>query len=871
MSSFSDQNAAASNISRIEARVHRPVGSLVESLFVDIPSADAGLVRLSRLLDAQAQPSTTIAQIEAAPQCGRLLARLLAMSHQLGDVLVQNPELSDVVLSPEALTQNFTLEALLAEGRHLLSLTSSYTHQLDRLRFLKQKSLLQTAALDLGDVLPQHEIWRRITLLAEATLILILESAWNHFRARHGGPEACPLAVLGMGKFGGQELNYSSDIDIVFVAEDDLPKDQEDKTRKFAELVRAGLADRMGRGDLYRTDLRLRPFGSQGPIFSRIKALEAYYQRYSEPWEHLAMIRSKLIGASPEVNDRWQKLRDQTVFQKSRGSWVLETLAEMRRRTEDLGGASDLKRGSGGIRDVEFLVQTLQMIHGAKHPTVKGAGTLGMIQALDSENLLPAGSAHELAEGYTFLRRLEHRCQIVGGLQTHTLPTEDIALSSIASSMDFSTVHALQSTLQHHREKIRHWYNLAFNPSESDLKAADDSEPWQILLSGNEHLIQAARANATSIQRLEKIWREAPALVPEVKNSITLAEQVLSGEIEEPFDPTARLKGLSYASDPATLAIAVKTGWNRACLGWILSEGESLATLLTGQTDAFVLATLAQIPSVQAVYALGSYASGELAPTSDADILVFTEDLDNRTQAESDLQAFLKTLAKAKTVGLPVDLDFRLRPEGRTGRLAVSLNQFRKYEAESMETWERFALGRSRAIVDNNPEIGQAMNFAAFGRPLDDSGLIDLIKMKRRIEGERVSPKMRTRHLKLGNGGLDDIVWLVQLWMMRHPFLHQDSPSVTTPGRIQTVVNAQILTVVEGELLVHAHKFLSELRARLYLLGSGDDVFPENPDKLETLSSAMQINGANALLKQFIETTTAVRSIFEDGLKRMSA
>lgn len=869
MSSFLDPVHSAKILSDIESKVGRPVESLIQDLFSGIVGADQGLIRLFRLLEHTSQPAAIISQLEQVPQCGRFLASLLSVSPQLSDVLTQNPELTDVILSPDVLAEPFDSESVIEEGRRLIQHTSSYAHQLDRLRFVKQKYILRVAVLDLAGVLPQPEIWKRLSDLAKGVLTLAMEVAWQQFRQRFGGGQECPVFVICMGKFGGKELNYSSDIDLIFVTQDDVDPEIEQKLVKYSEMLRACLADRMGRGDLYRVDLRLRPFGSQGPIMTKMSALEAYYERYSEPWEHLAMIRSEVVGGRTEDIARWAELRGRIVFGKPRGVWVLENLSSVRQRAEDLGGGLDLKRGPGGIRDVEFLVQTLQMLHGKSFPDLQGAGTVDMLALLNSHGLVPSGAAMELKDGYEFLRKLEHRCQIIDGLQTHKLPTEEWQLKVISASMGSESLLGLQTELAFHRQRIRYWYELAYE-TESRPQSSRTETGWLHGLPGAELFEKSLHSNATSLERVELVLRQAPALVPVLKKSVALSEQVLTGEIEEQFDSSALFSQLHANSRPEEMAELMLSAWSRTCLRWLVAKDEDLGTMLQRNIDDFLNYTVMKIPGVRSVLAYGTYASGELSPASDADIVVFAVEGDSRFGVEKELKSFVQNLSKARAAGMPLAIDFRLRPEGRDGRMAVSLTQFKKYEKESMELWERFALGRSR-FLKSDPELESVVNRATYGKPLDDLELAELLKMKKRIENERVSDKIRSRHLKLGNGGLDDIVWLVQLWLMRHPFAIESRVGVGLVSRIEALVSANLLSIFEGESLREGFAFLQNLRARMFLLGIGDDVFPENPDKLNQVAETLNMKDANVLLAEYKRITLANRRMFEDNLKRMQS
>ena len=864
---FSDSQPNSEHLQRLSTKVDQASQKVLDELLRDVPLGETGAARFVRYLEKVNSPVATLAQMAAAPRCAQLLLEILATSHQLSDLIVQNPDLADMVLSPEALSSPVTVEKLVEEGRRLVSHAPAYSHKLDRIRYLKQKYILQTAALDLGELVEQEEIWARLSDLAEAVLLLARTVVWEQVQ---GGGE-CPVSILGMGKFGGREINYSSDIDLVFVVGDKVEEGDEKTIRKFAELFRSALADRMGRGDLYRVDLRLRPFGSQGPIFTRMKTLESYYDNYAEVWEHQAMIRSIVVGEDEEVKKRWNDLRLRVAFKPKRGAWILDTMVAMRHKIEAHAADDDLKKGPGGIRDIEFQVQALQLINGGEHESLQGRGTLETLRELETLGLVPSEVALDLDESYQFLRKLEHRCQILSGLQTHKLPDDAEGRETVAHAMGFETVHGLQSSLEHHRVRTRRWYEKAFSKSESSAKSgSDEITAWFDSLPGGDQFAESLKRNASSLARATKVIQEAPALVPVLRSSVALTEQVISGEVEEAMTAEARFGALPKKLDMEKLAEAAKSGWCSSLIRWLLVPGEDLGRLLSEHQDAFVRKTFADVPGVTGAVALGSFGARDSTAASDADVIIFVDDETDRNEVEKALRERVSVVSAARLAGSPVAIDFRLRPEGGMGRLGVTPMAFRRYEQTTMESWERFALARAR-LVFGEPSVTAMVNQAAFDHPLDDQALKDLLAMKSRIENERVSPKIRKRHIKLGNGGMDDVLWLVQLWFMRHPWLAKENPSAHTVDRISALVDAQFLTVVEGDQLNRAWAFLFELRTRLFLLGIPDDVLPENPDRLEKLSRAMGAGGANDLLRRFEETTSTVRGLFEDGITRMKA
>lgn len=867
---FRDPEKAALVIERLSAQAHRDVEPIVRAMFDFAPAADAGLARLERFLKAFGSQGSMFAQFESVPVLAKLLGTLLSTSQHMGDLLVQNPELSTLVVDPSELLAVHTVDDILGEGRRLVALSSSYAHRLDRLRFLRQMHLVRLAAVDLGDLAEQEEIWGGLSDLAEALILLTRDVAWDHFRKNAADlPEVCPLFAIGMGKFGGRELNYSSDIDLVFGMPDSVNEQIEDRCMKFAEVWRAALADRMGRGDLYRVDLRLRPFGSQGPIVSRMKVLERYYTDYSEPWEHLAMVRSKMIGADEESCSRWDALRNACVYTGARSEAVVASLLKMRARSEQIGSPDDLKRGSGGIRDIEFLVQINQMLQGKAHVELKGLGTVPAIRQLTDLELIEDRVGRELSESYQYLRKVEHRCQIVGNIQTHELPSDPDARTAVAWSLGAKTSHALESSLDVTRAGVRAIYDSVFNPvSEVETERDPTLLYWLKGLPGEDKFLRSLDENLSSLARVTKIVHEAPALLPMLRQSVSVTEQVLSGEIDDQRDPRSRFGGAGGGNAESGMTRAMRNGWARAAVRKLLIEDLDGGAELSAHLDACVWALSEAWGDGYSVVALGSLAAEEMTPTSDADVIVFIDESVDRAEAERQLQKTLQEIKRYRGLGIPLSVDMRLRPEGRVGRLAVTYPAFERYQAEFMETWERFALGRSRLILGCD-RAAELAGKAAYDRPITREELDELVAMKARIESERLNPRTRLRHVKLGFGGIDDITWLCQLWLLRDHSLFNGTPPVRTADRLALLTAGGVFTAVEHDILSSAHSFLTELRWRLYLKGISDDIMPENPDRLARLADAFGLSDPNEILALFERHTHRVRAIFDENLSRL--
>jgi glutamate-ammonia-ligase adenylyltransferase len=808
------------------------------------------LAQLERWLEATSNPTLQLERLCEHPAAADPLLRVLGFSPRLGDALVQNPEFVDYLLDPDVFAAPYDSASEETRLRRMVGSVQSFTHRLDRLRLFKQQWTVRLAAHDLMGDWPDERIWEAISAVADSVVKVALETCWEKHCADREISEACPLTVIGFGKLGGHELNYSSDIDLAYVLPDDIEPDVH--IGRFCESFGRALTDSMGRGWLYRVDLRLRPYGKSGPIVNRMAAVESYYRNYAEAWEHLALIRSRVIAGSPEIQHRWEAMRQEVCFGHMRGEWVFEEIASLRERTERIAVGDDLKRGPGGIRDVEFLAQLLQLLHGPAIPDLRVLPTHAALEGLEHHGLLP--EAATLWQGYRLLRRLEHRLQMSHERQTHQLPEDPTAQLVLARSLGHGAWEDTRLDLERWRDSIRSTYNRWVRVLRTGrdrreetlgrlLSGRDVLARWIDALPDSAEYYRALSDNERSLARASAIARVAPVLVPFLVSNPAMTEAVLSGEIEEEIEGKATAANI--------LRQMVRT--------IVIAEDDSCRAL-SGATES-LLAVLTE-PGLHAI-TLGSCAADELVWGGDCDLLLLSDD-----ECEDPAAAAVRMVragAEVAETGVPFRLDLRLRPEGRQGALARSTSAFERYASELMEPWERMAVMRSRWVAGSRP-LELWVRALALSLPLTPDVVVELQSIKRRVESERVGPLLMQRHVKLGRGGLMDIQWLASLLVWRTQSL--EAPA-NTLARLNLLAEARELNVLEVGPLREGLKHHQRVRQSLALLGLDSDLVPENPDKLGQLAEVLGFPDGNSLLEEDRRVRDTVRALYEDSVARL--
>jgi glutamate-ammonia-ligase adenylyltransferase len=397
------------------------------------------------------------------------VARVFAMSGFLAQSCSSDPALFAALVADGGLRRRLSARELGARAPQL-GATASEAQAQSLLRRWRRRELLRIAWRDLAGWADLEETLADLSAFADAAISTALGFARQSLVARYGEPRSAsgelqPLVIVGMGKLGGGELNFSSDVDLVLLFPEHGDTDgaraianEEFFTRLGQGLIRlleAPSAD----GFVLRVDLRLRPFGDSGPLVASFASFEDYLPRHGRDWERYAYVKARAITA-PE---RWAAIEAAAVrpfvYRRYLDYGVFESLREMqtliRREIERRELADDIKLGPGGIREIEFIVQALQLTRGGREPRLQTTALRTALTRLGESRALPGEAVAELDAAYVYLRRLENRLQMLRDEQVHALPLERLARERIALSMGSADWPALMGELNAHRERVR--------------------------------------------------------------------------------------------------------------------------------------------------------------------------------------------------------------------------------------------------------------------------------------------------------------------------------------------------------------------------------------------------------------------------------
>ncbi len=353
------------------------------------------------------------------------------------------------------------------------------------LRKLRQYVIANIILRDLNKLADLDEVLVSVTTLAEITLIQAHQFHFNSLKNIHGSPiglngEEQQLSIVGMGKLGGEELNVSSDIDLIFTyPEEGETEGKESITNqsffiKLGKKIISSLHDITEDGFVFRVDMQLRPFGSEGQITCSYQMLEDYYQKYGREWERYAWVKGRVImGPQIELN----KIIDPFVYRRYLDYGALNSMRDLKSQIQNdvnkRGIQENIKLGRGGIRKIEFIAQVYQLIRGGQDKALKIKSLLPTLKLLETKNLLSTKAVKSLTEAYRFLRDLEHRLQYMEDMQTQELPKSDESKLRVAKSMQFDDWNLFYRELEIHRANVEFYFDEVFKEA---IKNEDSPE-----------------------------------------------------------------------------------------------------------------------------------------------------------------------------------------------------------------------------------------------------------------------------------------------------------------------------------------------------------------------------------------------------------
>jgi glutamate-ammonia-ligase adenylyltransferase len=973
---FADPAATAAALS--EAGLWSEGAAVDEELvdaIADTADPDLAAHALSRLLPVAPELRVALAD---EPVLRRRLLGVLGGSIALGDHLVAHPtdwqalrppaeELGDS--RPSALgLQRRLLAAVGASGEPTWGSGGARSTRPDAvpaLRHAYRTALVSLAARDLAGELVVEDVAGELADLASATFSAALAVA----AAEQPEGPGFRLAVIGLGKCGGRELNYVSDVDVVFVAEP--LADATEVAALQAATSLSGKAMQVCAQVAWPVDAALRPEGKSGPLVRTLASHVTYYQRWAKTWEFQALLKARPIAGDLALGKDYVDSLSPLIWTAGDKPGFVEDVQAMRRRVEDtLKGDTaerEVKLGPGGLRDVEFSVQLLQLVHGRADDSVRSGTTLVALDQLAAGGYVGREDSRHLAEAYRWLRMVEHRLQLHRLRRTHLLPPEDDepAMRQLARSTGlrgdvlplfrqqryghFREVRRLHEKLFYRpllaavarlpgsearltpeaaRERLealgfhdpanalRHiealtegvsrraaiqqtllpamlgWFADAADPDAGLLSFRQVSDalgttPWYLRLLRDEGTAAERLARLLASSRyLADLFGRAPDAVRLLASDEELRPRTRA-DLEPAFLGVARRR-----DDWEHAAVAVR-GLRRqellriACAelldhsvttGQALSDvsGVTIAAALEIATRKIEAERRGELPMRLAVIAMGRLGGSEQGYASDADVLFVHEPVPGATESEAaavahDVAHELRRLLSQPAPDPPLLVDADLRPEGRQGPLTRSLGSYAHYYSRWSHIWESQALLRAAPLAGDPGVTGAFLEAIAPIRypenGLTQEQLVEIRRIKARVESERL-PKAVDRGLamKLGQGGLADVEWTVQLLQLQHGARVEGLRTPMTLPALRVAAAEGLLEQEDAAVLEEAWQLTTKVRDLLVLVRGKPAVsLPSSGRELAGVARALDYpsGGQGDFLDHYRRVTRRARLVVE--------
>lgn len=893
---FRNPDRAARDVAALVRDLAEPVQKRLATLLLTSPDPEQGLHYAAQLRERQPAAFDRAAHSRDGL---RHLVGVFTHSRFLSEDLIENPGPIGQLLDASELEA--VLPAADLRNRLVAALPPGVPPPLEFARF-RRRQILRILVRDIFGYATLAETTAELTTLADVIVDVAYQRIYRALVARHGAPEGdAGLSVIALGKMGAEELNYSSDIDLMFIyganGNTSGPNSISNKEffKRAANQLTSLLSAYTAKGLCYRVDLRLRPDGSLGEVCISLEGAKRYYAERARDWELQMLIKARVAAGDREAGRALLEFVEPRIYATSTDFSAIEQMSLTRERLNEKLAAKhaahkgrtllDVKLMPGGIRDIEFLVQCLQRLQGGSIPWVQHRGTLLALSRLHDSGTLKDADYGRLASAYQFLRHLEHRLQFDEDRQTHTLPEDPAALEIIARRMPGGGGSAkwLREQLAEHCSHVLTLYQRVIHAGSAAAEAGQAQRPASAPLTDvRATLEQKAPALAAALARarlesggaafeyfLERVSND-PHLLAALDRDAQLTEAALDLFAHSPYlaeelirhpqsvaevgqPPEDMIHGQPLPADPAGLRRWYRHAILRIEADSVCRSRPIFDTLsLTSELADAVIAQAYRIacgevsggsppPSTQMwVLALGRLGMREFDLGSDADL---TFVLPDAAAGAMDFwtrvaERVVQLISAYTGEGVLFTVDTRLRPNGSAGPLVQTETAVTRYFQESAEVWESITYLKSRAVAGDR-KSGEAFLHQLQQIYWSRYGEAGASRLALREMRARLEREQGAAHpLKSGRGGYYDIDFLLLYLRLKDAGVFYTV--LNTLERIEVLENTEKLSHRDARFLREAATFYRALDHALRLLtGHAEGRLPQREAQLEALAALL--------------------------------
>lgn len=701
-----------------------------------------------------------------------------------------------------------------------------------KILFYKYQELLRITLKDIANF-PTQIILLEISNLAWAIIrsvdFILLKEAKTKKQITH---ELGEHTLLGLGKLGGLELNYSSDVDLIAVISNStLEKDSENSSSFFTRHLQKftqTLNQKSGDGFLYRVDWDLRPQGTAGNLVYSFEAMLDYYQSFGQDWERQMLTKASVVSGSNKLGQRLLKELQPFIYRRFLSEEAIDQMqvlrekmyAQMKKKYKE---GFHVKLGFGGIREIEFITQALCVLLGGRNPKLRVKSTLAGLSFLTSENLIPKQSAQKLTKAYLFLRKLENRLQWIDEQQTHWLSPTDSVQLEMARRMDYTgtddqALGLFKKDLLGFQKRVHQEFLELFTPLQKSFQPAPSlkKQTAYLHLPAYHELGESLTKAKDEEEKLNSLRLFFTHEQNKIKSRI-FKRKLIGKHV------FAELSVLAHFLVNQALLLASQQLADR--FGY--AEGDSFDKWLDQKSQLLVLA-------------MGKFGGMEMNFGSDLD-LIFVYPNEGLTTGKNSIshreyfarlaQKLLSILSVPTACGRLYEIDTELRPSGKQGMLVTSLDHFIDYQKTKSQTWEKQSLLRAQTITGPHylrRIIQDQIHQIIFDSKKDISQIKEeMALLRQKVISEKKTNAHELIDYKLGAGGLMDIEYILHFFQLTQAHKYPRLKTPNTFDGLEAFVRHHLLKNDQKERLLHsAYLFLRNLEARFSL------TFPTKKTKL---------------------------------------
>lgn len=676
------------------------------------------------------------------------------------------------------------------------------------------------------------------------------ELAYSYFFSKEESLEKkYKFVVIAVGKLGSEELNLSSDIDLIFLSNSTTHEETE-ISFKIAFGITKMLSSVGNSGFCFRVDTDLRPEGKQGPICNTVDSAVTYYEYWGSEMERMMLIRANPIAGDLELGKEFISKVRSFVYRRSWDVSSLKKIKDVKLQIEAEASKSmrqgiNIKLGYGGIREVEFIVQSIQLLHGGKDKAIIVRNTFDAIRTIKKNGLLPKRECDELLSAYTFFRHLENMLQLPEEQQTHNLPIKPEDWESLATRMGYgpktqrTAINQLMVDYDKHTEIIKRYFEHIFR---QDLEKQQMEEALLTNLSTcrteEEEVDSLPWFKKEELKRIQYLDLENKITVSQVSEQLNLVAEVV---IAEAYKLSAQ--GLRKTYGPPLID----------------EKGKTIAGL--------------------AIVGMGKLGGKEIDYASDLDLMfIFSANgttagprvISNQEYFTKLSQRIISLLSLPTRYGKAYMIDTDLRPSGRSGVLVTSLDSFKDYHLMEAQIWERQALLKARP-VGGDPKfceiVEHEIRSICFDLPIPADLKEQIHDLRMRMEKEKAGEGKDRYNIKLGRGGLMDIETIVQYSQLKNGIMTPNLQTQSTTTCLEYMAHQRIIDEEDAKYLIMSYRFFKELLSRIRLFSNhSTDLLRPSSEKLDQISKSLNFANKTELINKFLECREKNRKTYEKYL-----